>query len=121
MLKKYHKIKIKNTIKRRKYEISSRNSYKYLFAIPIVFFIFLFILVIFRIFNKNKQVEKEIIFDLGLKDLDKFKTYIFDNIKEKLEKYKCSIMWKNQKEFLNGVIRKFKAKKILEVGVAMGG
>ena len=30
-------------------------------------------------------------------------------------------MWANQKEFLNGVVRKFKPKKILELGVANGG
>ena len=30
-------------------------------------------------------------------------------------------MWGNQKEFLNGVVRKFKPRKILEIGVAEGG
>ena len=30
-------------------------------------------------------------------------------------------MWDNQKEFLNGIIRKLKPKKILEVGVDRGG
>lgn len=30
-------------------------------------------------------------------------------------------MWKNQKEFLNGVIRKFRPRKILEIGVKYGG
>ena len=30
-------------------------------------------------------------------------------------------MWDNQKEFLNGVIRKFKPKKVIELGVANGG
>ena len=30
-------------------------------------------------------------------------------------------MWANQKEFLNGVVRKFKPKKILEIGVSRGG
>ena len=30
-------------------------------------------------------------------------------------------MWANQREFLNGVVRKFKPKKIIELGVAEGG
>lgn len=30
-------------------------------------------------------------------------------------------MWDNQKEFLNGLIRKFEPKKIVEIGVASGG
>ena len=30
-------------------------------------------------------------------------------------------MWGNQREFLNGLIRKFKPKKILEIGVSSGG
>lgn len=30
-------------------------------------------------------------------------------------------MWNNQREFLNGVIRKFRPKKIVEIGVAFGG
>ena len=29
-------------------------------------------------------------------------------------------MWKNQREFLNGVVRRFKPKKIIEIGVAEG-
>lgn len=53
--------------------------------------------------------------------MDKFETNIFERIKDKLRQYKCSLMWKNQKEFINGVIRKFKPKKILEVGVRFGG
>ena len=28
-------------------------------------------------------------------------------------------MWENQREFLNGVIRKFKPKKIVEIAVAV--
>ena len=30
-------------------------------------------------------------------------------------------MWGNQREFINGIIRKFKPKKLLEVGVLLGG
>ncbi len=30
-------------------------------------------------------------------------------------------MWRNQREFLNGIVRKFRPKKLLEIGVAYGG
>ena len=30
-------------------------------------------------------------------------------------------MWSNQPEFLNGIIRKFKPPKVLEVGINRGG
>ena len=52
---------------------------------------------------------------------DTYEVYKFNEIKHKLEKTKCSQMWANQKEFLNGIIRKFKPKKVLELGVAGGG
>ena len=42
-------------------------------------------------------------------------------LKKKYLKYDCSHMWDNQREFLNGLVRKFKPKKVLEVGVHRGG
>ena len=53
--------------------------------------------------------------------LDKYETFVYNNIKETLLKSKCSIMWNNQREFISGIIRKFKPKKILELGVMHGG
>ncbi len=54
--------------------------------------------------------------------LDKYETNIYNNLKKtKFIEKGCSQMWDNQQEFLNGVIRKFKPKKILEIGVAEGG
>jgi len=53
-------------------------------------------------------------------DLDKYDINIFNNINNK-DLNRCSRMWENQKEFLNGVVRKFKPKKVLEIGVAEGG
>ena len=46
---------------------------------------------------------------------------IYENIKKKLLSKNCSRMWANQREFLNGVVRKFRPKKIIELGVAEGG
>ena len=53
--------------------------------------------------------------------LDKYETNIYNNIKERLLNAKCSTMWDNQREFLNGVIRKFRPKKVLEIGTWRGG
>ena len=36
-------------------------------------------------------------------------------------KNKCILMSGNQMEFLNGIVRKFKPKKIVEIGVFKGG
>ena len=52
---------------------------------------------------------------------DKYETFTFNEIKEKLQRTKCSIMWGNQREFINGIIRKFKPKKSVELGVLHGG
>ena len=63
---------------------------------------------------KNKREQNKIYFD-------KYQVNIYNEIKEKLEKSRCSQMWNNQKEFLNGIIRKFRPQKIVEIGVASGG
>ena len=51
-----------------------------------------------------KEKEDEIYFDQY--DVSKYK-----EIKYKLLEIKCCDMWDNQKEFLNGIIRKLKPKK----------
>ena len=68
-------------------------------------------------------VSKNIIFSQKLDQLpfEQYETNIFNNIKIKLNNTKCSVMWGNQREFINGIIRKSKPKKILELGVLFGG
>lgn len=63
--------------------------------------------------NHNKNVEKEIY-------LDKYETDIYNNIKNKILGFPCFQMWGNQREFLNGVVRRFRPKKIVEIGVSYG-
>jgi predicted O-methyltransferase YrrM len=63
--------------------------------------------------GENRNSEKYI-------DLDKYETNIYNNINNN-NLLSCSRMSGNQREFLNGVVRKFKPKKILEIGVAEGG
>ena len=109
-------------IKQKKKEMNNCNIIK-LFTI----FLFLVIIIILKnckiieqkakirnSFEKN-NIEKDNIF------LDQFETDIYNKIREKLTNTTCSQMWSNQREFLNGVIRKFRPKKIVEVGTAQGG
>jgi len=87
----------------------------------IILFILLFILLSF-IFNYRIKISKAPLINLKEKIyLDNFELNKYFEIKEKLLKTKCSLMGSNQREFLNGVIRKFKPSKLLEVGVYRGG
>ena len=54
-------------------------------------------------------------------EFDKYEVEKYNEIKEKVLKCDISMMWDNQREFLNGVVRKYKPKKILEIGVRKGG
>ncbi len=65
--------------------------------------------------NNNFTKYKEKIY------FDQYEVNKYDEIKEKLNLSQCSLMWANQKEFLNGIIRKFKPRKFLEIGVYRGG
>ena len=91
------------------FKISKKdNIFRYLkFIINIII---LFIYVFLKLFIKEKKIY-----------FDKYDTKIYDVIKIKLEKTKCSLMWSNQREFLNGIIRKYRPKKIIEIGVRRGG
>ena len=78
---------------------------------------FIFIIILYALFHLRNSSEK------GNKKiyLDKYEVNIYENIKKKLLSKNCSRMWSNQREFLNGVVRKFRPKKIIELGVAEGG
>jgi len=65
-------------------------------------------------FKKAANIDKEEIY------LDQYETNVFHNIKQKIDSFQCNEMWDNHHEFLNGMIRKFKPKKVLEVGVRFG-
>ena len=54
-------------------------------------------------------------------NLDKYEVSRYNLIKNKLIGTNCSQMANWEREFINGIIRKFKPKKILEVGVYHGG
>jgi len=46
---------------------------------------------------------------------DQYEVSKYNEIKDKLIKNDCAQMWDNQREFLNGLVRKFRPKKILEL------
>lgn len=100
------------------------NNYFYSFIKVVYILLSIFIIMtLFKNMNQKYQ-KKENIKKIGnseyFLDLDKYDINIFNNINNK-DLNRCSRMWGNQKEFLNGVVRKFKPKKVLEIGVAEGG
>lgn len=106
---KYKKIiDIKMNVKSRKFK---KNHIK----IIIIIIIFIVCFLISRFLNINNDDKKY------PKYFDKYETHIFNDIKYELQKYDCSLMWGNQREFINGIVRKFKPKKLLELGVLHGG
>jgi len=86
-----------------------------------IFFIIICLFVIFSLYYQ--KLMKNILHIVTKKKIyfDKYEVNIFNNIKQKLDNTLCSEMWANQKEFLNGIIRKYKPNKILEIGVRHGG
>ena len=94
----------------KKHDLKS-SYYKYLFIFFKINIYILFNIIIFSFnyFNKNKII------------FEQYETKIFSSIKYKLLESNCSLMGGNQREFLNGIIRKFKPKKIVELGVNRGG
>ena len=100
-----------------------------LFLLAQLIYLFSFLIIMKRkknIFSSNNKNENKDILDnnYAIKDnifFDKYQTKIYNKIKEKIEVNKCSQMSNNQREFLNGVIRKYKPQKIVEIGVAEGG
>ena len=108
----------------KKFILKNKKDIKILLLLCKIFIIFSFFIIIKRrewnkgiyltTINKNYRKNNNFFMDL-------YETHVFNKIKLKLETNKCGIMWDNQREFLNGVIRKFKPKKIVEIGVAKGG
>lgn len=101
-----------------KYKKMKYFSYKILIIFILIglYGIILLLLFYFNKYHYNFKYNQEIKYNF-----DKYETYIYHQIKVKLEKSRCSYMGKNQREFLNGLIRKFRPKKVLEIGVDLGG
>ena len=99
-----------------RFKSNSRIEHYIKYTLASLLIIFLSLNLIFKYFqNRVDKVYEESFY------LDKYETNIYNNIKERLLNAKCSSMWDNQREFLNGVIRKFRPKKVLEIGTWSGG
>lgn len=107
--------KIRNLFSKKIAESSILNLiFKYL----MIFLFLLFIIYEIKFFNKNineNKIYKNI--DLNFK----YHLYETDKISEKMIKYAGWVLKKNEPYFINGIIRKLKPKKCLEIGVARGG
>ena len=91
------------------------------FLLILLFIIFSIILL--KKINQKFQIEKNTEENKNTENylnLEKYEINIYNNINNN-NLSRCSRMWGNQREFLNGVVRKFMPKKILEIGVAEGG
>ena len=102
------------------------------FKLIMIFFFFMFLL-----YYKNRQIyETKIINELkniahnlngngnanNKYDLNfKYHLYEREMITEKMKNYGGWLLSNNEPYFINGIIRKFKPKKCLEIGVAKGG
>ena len=86
-------------------------------------FLFLFLfLIIYK--TKNNKLKNLNQIKNGKNNYDlNFKYHLYERevITEKMKKYAEWILVKNEPYFINGIIRKFKPKKCLEIGVAKGG
>ena len=121
----------KNLDNNNNFSVIISKSLIYIFFIKLCLFLYLFIFLI-REERRQKKGIKEIISLLKTFEnrkekkkenfiyLDKFETHIYNRIKKKLIDFPCHGMWKNQREFLNGVVRRFRPKKIVEIGVREG-
>lgn len=104
----------KNNYIRNNIFISNKKNYILLF--------FCFCSIYFLIFSDKTKYNKDSnIPSNEIIPFEEFEIYKYNEIKQKLNDSKCSQMWANQREFLNGIVRKFKPKKIVEIGVASGG
>ena len=82
----------------------------------IIVLLLFFVIYLFNFRDKNINIS---FIDKRKIHFDKFEVDKYNEIKKSY--FNCSQMWANQKEFLNGIIRKFKPEKILELGVYSGG
>ena len=124
-IKRSFKKKNKLKLKRKKFENSSKSGLIH-HKSPKIIIIFILSFFLFYLFNYQMKINNSLnnspLIKPGAKFyFDQYEVSKYNEIKDKLIENKCSDMWGNQREFLNGLVRKFKPKKILEIGVFRGG
>ena len=91
---------------------------KYYFYKICIFILLFGIIIIFPSIKSFKKFLKNNKKKIYLKNYD---TNNYSDIEEILKQRKCSLMNKKERKFLNEIIRRFKPKKIVEIGVNKGG
>ena len=94
-------------------KISSKDKYFEKIIIKIIIFFFLYF-IIYGYTNNNLSFKK---FDIHFK----YHNYQREMITEKMKRYSSWQLGRIEPYFINGIIRKYKPKKCLEIGVANGG
>ena len=117
----YEKVQLKNNVNNEKINYPKKDFIFNLFSFIKSFYIILLVvfIVILLIKIKEEKVEENINSKKYM-NLEKYEINIYNKINNH-NLFRCSRMWGNQRAFLNGVVRKFKPKKVLEIGVAEGG
>jgi hypothetical protein len=117
----FEKVQLKSNVNNENINFPKKDLIFTLFPFIKSFHIILLIVFIVTLLIKMKEEKaKENTNSKKYIDLEKFEINIYNKINNH-NLFRCSRMWGNQRTFLNGVIRKFKPKKILEIGVAEGG
>ena len=118
--KKRNYIKLPNNYNKTKTRKSQCKKNYYIIIILIFFACTLFFLINkFIKINNRTNAKNNINTNINSNLISKEKIYYdlyevnkYNAIKDKIISHDCSEMWANQREFLNGVVRKFKPKKI---------
>ena len=102
----------------KKNECLKKEYFKYL----MIFAFFFLLCLIINVYRNNTPKFNINKIDKNNYDLNfKYHLYEREMITEKMKKYGGWQLRSNEPYFINGIIRKFKPKKCLEVGVARGG
>ena len=126
--KKTNEIKIVN----KNYLTKTRSSISFIILKLLMLFSFLFFIIYqINFINKLNNITKQLNEYKNNENKEKnenndiinFKYHHFerDKITNKMKKYAEWQLIKNEPYFINGIVRKFKPKKCLEIGVAKGG
>ena len=105
-------------------KIAESSILNFIFKYLLIFLLLLFIINETKFFKELKCISKNVNENKIYKNIDlnfKYHLYERDKISEKMIKYSGWVLNKNEPYFINGIIRKFKPKKCLEIGVARGG
>lgn len=115
----FQKVRIKENFKS-----DSTNTKCFIIKIQICILVLILISMIFTLINYNKLKKAFLGNNKTKNKYDKDFNYImYENniITDKIKKYSGWLLTINEAYFLNGLIRKYKIKKCLEIGVAHGG